>query len=84
EADLATSLSLFAVLLWDERDPLRALHVTREAVDLYRGHVATRPSIAPQLHSVLGLQTDLLETLGHVEEAEEVRRWLSENPLSSS
>ncbi|MFJ4931621.1 hypothetical protein ACIP65_39090, partial [Streptomyces sp. NPDC088736] len=84
EPNLASSLSLFAALLRAERDFSTALRVTREVVDLFRSQIATRPSVAPQLHAVLGLQADLLEALGHVDEAEEVRRWLSENPLLSS
>ncbi|MFM9700677.1 tetratricopeptide repeat protein [Streptomyces europaeiscabiei] len=82
EPDLAHSLTVFATLLAVQGQLSRALRATGEAVELYRTYVATIPSVLQRLHTVLGLQADLLEDLGDEEEAEAVRRWLRENPLS--
>ncbi|MFJ4953296.1 tetratricopeptide repeat protein, partial [Streptomyces sp. NPDC088760] len=81
EPDLATSLAVFAMLPAAEGDLSMALRAAEEAVELYRRYVATVPSVLPRLRAVLGVQADLFEVLGREEEAEAVRRWLSENPL---
>ncbi|MFE1892819.1 tetratricopeptide repeat protein, partial [Streptomyces microflavus] len=81
EPDLAGSLTVFAVLLTTEGDLSSGLRATGEAVELYRRHVATAPFVLAPLHTVLGLKAVLLERVGREEEAEAVRRWLSENPL---
>ncbi|WNZ10059.1 hypothetical protein [Streptomyces sp. 11x1] len=80
EPDLATSLAVFAMLLAAEGDLSVALRATGEAVELYRSHVVSAPSVLPRLHALLGLQADLLDGLGREAEAEAVRRWLGENP----
>ncbi|WP_339131866.1 tetratricopeptide repeat protein [Streptomyces sp. f51] len=76
EPGLAHSLSILAMLLSTGPDKVEALHATGEAVNLYRSHVATMPSVFPQLHTILSLQANLLETLGRNDEARQVRRWL--------
>ncbi|QTD96411.1 tetratricopeptide repeat protein [Streptomyces cyanogenus] len=81
EPELATSLSVLAILLAEGGDLPAALRLTGEAVDLYRSHIGTMPSVLPQVHAVLGLQADVLEGLGRQGEAEQVRRWIRDNPL---
>ncbi|MFF8387101.1 tetratricopeptide repeat protein [Streptomyces kanasensis] len=82
EPDLARSLSILAIPLAEGGDLPGALRLTGEAVDLYRSHIGTMPSVLPQVHAPLGLQADLLEALGRQEEAEQVRRWIRNNPLT--
>jgi hypothetical protein len=53
-------------------------------VDLYRSHIGTMPSVLPQVHAVLDVQANLLEGLGRQEEAEQVRRWIRNNPLPTT
>ncbi|MER6162042.1 tetratricopeptide repeat protein [Streptomyces sp. NPDC001868] len=81
EPDLARSLTSSALLLAREGALPEALRATQEADELYRRHADTLPMVIPLLHATLGLQVDLLEGLGRVEEANAVRRWLAENAL---
>ncbi|RSO09966.1 hypothetical protein DMH26_00190 [Streptomyces sp. WAC 05379] len=81
EPDLALSLAILSMLLERTGDLPGALRTTGEAVELYRRHVATMPSILPQLHAVLGVQATVLEGLGHQADAEQVRLWLRENRI---
>ncbi|MGW1746947.1 tetratricopeptide repeat protein [Streptomyces sp. NPDC002092] len=80
--DLATSLSVLTLLLGLRGDLSEALIASGEAVELYRNHLGATPAVLPQLHTVLGLQADLLSGLGREGHAEEIRRWLRENPLA--
>ncbi|MFJ2720669.1 tetratricopeptide repeat protein, partial [Streptomyces sp. NPDC087437] len=81
EPHLAASVERFAMLLVKEGDFSGALRATGEAVEIYRSHVATVHSLLPKLHGVLDLQAMLLQALGHQREAEEIRGWLTKNPL---
>ncbi|MFD0159966.1 hypothetical protein ACFVHJ_24495, partial [Streptomyces sp. NPDC127139] len=81
EPNLATSLTVLAMLLAAKSDLYEALRATEEAVALCYRHVATAPHLLLRLHAVMGLQADLLERQGLQEESETVRRWLRENPL---
>ncbi|MFD0109731.1 tetratricopeptide repeat protein [Streptomyces sp. NPDC127164] len=81
EPNLADSLSVLALTLMAGGELLTALRATREAEELYRRHLGMLPSVFPRLHGVLGSQVQLLDGLGHQQEAEQVRRWLEGNPL---
>ncbi|MFI0980420.1 tetratricopeptide repeat protein [Streptomyces sp. NPDC021093] len=81
EPDLADSMAAFAALLEVKGDLPGALRATLEAVQLYRTYAATMPYARRELHTVLGLQVELLERLGRKEEMKAVRRWLRQNPL---
>ncbi|MFC7986592.1 tetratricopeptide repeat protein [Streptomyces sp. NPDC057336] len=81
EPNLADSLSVLALTLMAGGELLTALRATREAEELYRRHLGTLPSVFPRLHGVLGSQVQLLDGLGHQQEAEQVRHWLEGNPL---
>ncbi|MGW0828044.1 tetratricopeptide repeat protein [Streptomyces sp. NPDC002845] len=78
EPDLARSLFVLAAHLAMRGDLPAALSATGEAVEFNRKHIR---KTLPQLHTVLGLQAQLLDELGRHQEAEQVRRWLRENPL---
>ncbi|MDQ0710657.1 tetratricopeptide (TPR) repeat protein [Streptomyces luteogriseus] len=67
EPNLATSLSVLAVLVAMGGNLSAALRTTEEAAELYRSNVALMPSLLPQLHAVLELQTDLLDIRHHPE-----------------
>ncbi|MFE7440100.1 tetratricopeptide repeat protein [Streptomyces chartreusis] len=81
EPDLGDSLTILTVLLAADGDLSRALRITGEAVESYRPHVVAMPSLRRQLRLVLAMQVRLLDDLGRPQDAAEVRRWLSENPL---
>ncbi|WP_272591558.1 tetratricopeptide repeat protein [Streptomyces sp. M92] len=81
EPDLARSLYVMAAISATGGELLGALRATGEAVELYRRHIGTLPTVLPRLHGVLRLQARLLDGLGREQEAEQVRRWLGENPL---
>ncbi|MGX2996531.1 tetratricopeptide repeat protein [Streptomyces sp. JNUCC 64] len=80
EPDLATSLSLLAFVLTKIGASSAALHASGEAVRLYAAHISAMPTLFPPLRGVLELQVQLLVERGRWSEAEEVRRWLRENP----
>ncbi|WP_327257092.1 tetratricopeptide repeat protein [Streptomyces sp. NBC_01244] len=85
EPDLALSLSTLGLLLIEmEGDLSRVLRLTGEAVELYRRHIATTPTLLARLHPLLQLQASVLVELGRPKDAEAVRRWLGENPLPLS
>ncbi|MDN3028434.1 tetratricopeptide repeat protein [Streptomyces sp. S.PB5] len=79
--DLATALYASARVRFNCRQDLSgALRATGEAVEIYRKLVTEMPTrFNPHLRSVLRLQADLLVSLGYVQEAEEIRRWLAAN-----
>ncbi|MGA4960478.1 tetratricopeptide repeat protein [Streptomyces lavendulocolor] len=81
EPDLATSLSLWAWVRFEAQQDLSgALRVTGEAVEIYRKLMTAAPArfLSP-LHDVLGLQANLLTSLGHSREAGVIRMWLAAN-----
>jgi tetratricopeptide (TPR) repeat protein len=82
EPDLARSLGVSAMLLAAAGDLSEALYATEEAIGFYRLHTATMPTLFPQHHAVLDLQAQVLDALGRLTDAETVRRWLRENPLT--
>ncbi|MGA6152070.1 tetratricopeptide repeat protein, partial [Stenotrophomonas sp. NPDC087984] len=85
EPDLAISLSTLGLLLIEmEGDLSRVLRLIGEAVELYRRHIATTPTLLPKLHPLLQMQASVLVELGCLEDAEAVRRWIRENPLPPS
>ncbi|WP_370134994.1 tetratricopeptide repeat protein [Streptacidiphilus sp. EB103A] len=81
EPDLATSLTIWAVLLATGGDLSGALRAIGDAVESYRRHIAAMPFLLPQLHTVLGLQSQVLDALGRPQDAVVVRNWIEANPL---
>ncbi|MET9886483.1 tetratricopeptide repeat protein [Streptomyces sp. NPDC006430] len=79
--NLARYLTAHAVFLCMVQDLSGALRATGEAVDIFRGCVATAPVVLPQLHFALGFQADLLDLLGRPQDARQVREWLLANPV---
>ncbi|MEV6057691.1 hypothetical protein [Streptomyces sp. NPDC052107] len=83
EAELAHSLACWAWVLNEAQQDLPgALRATGEAVEIYRKFVRALPEeFLPPLHDALGLQANLLLSLGRPREAADIQTWLAANAL---
>ncbi|WP_331720545.1 tetratricopeptide repeat protein (plasmid) [Streptomyces sp. NBC_00161] len=77
----ANALAIWASIMANGGHLTEALSATVEAEKCLRALTAAEPFLLSQLHAVLHLQVQLLDALGHLQDAATVRRWLEENPL---
>ncbi|MEU6992787.1 tetratricopeptide repeat protein [Streptomyces sp. NPDC046465] len=84
EPNLANSLHAWAAVQFEERQSLSgALRATSEAVEIHRRLMSAsshQPLFLSRLRVVLGLQAQLLVSLGRLRDARTVRDWLTANP----
>ena len=80
--DLARSLCAYAWVCINAKDHLpTALHSVNEAIDLYEPLAERLPQMfADQMYAAYQTLAEVLERLGHVDEAAELRRQLDQNP----